>query len=253
MTPPHRPPPRLLTVLASEPVTPNMRRITFGGPGLDGFPVGQEGGYVKLRLPLPDGRMAVRTYTIRAQPPGAIEVDFALHAQTASGKAGPATEWALAAQLGDTLEVGGPGPAKPLPAGFDCYLLAGDMTALPAISVNLAAMPADARGYAVIEVMSEADRVDLPRPAGVEMIYAVVPQPGLAPGTLANRLAVLDWPQDTTYAWVATEFSSMQALRQLLRDEHGMGPDRLYISSYWKSGLTEEAHKVAKREDAEAQ
>jgi len=45
----------------------------------------------------------------------------------------------------------------------------------------------------------------------------------------------------------------MQALRAYLRDERGLGPDRLYISSYWKSGLTEEAHKLAKREDAEAQ
>ena len=45
----------------------------------------------------------------------------------------------------------------------------------------------------------------------------------------------------------------MKALRSLLRDERGLGPDQLYISSYWKSGLTEDAHKVVKREDAQGQ
>ena len=60
------------------------------------------------------------------------------------------------------------------------------------------------------------------------------------------------WPEGDVYAWAACEFSSMKALRSYLREERGLGADSLYISSYWKSGLTEEDHKLAKREDAEA-
>ena len=253
MNPPNRPPPRVLTVLQSTKITPNFQRVTLGGDGLSDFPAGQEGGYVKLRLPAAEGKMAVRTYTIRAQRADAFDIDFALHAETESGHAGPATDWALSARPGDSIEVGGPGPAKPLPPGHAFYLLAGDMTALPAIAVNLAMLPADAAGHAVIEVMSEDDRIDLPRPSGVTLEYLVAPQPGVQPEALRAALSRIDCPQQETYAWVACEFSAMKALRTLLREERGLGPDRLYISSYWKSGLTEDAHKIAKREDAEAQ
>jgi NADPH-dependent ferric siderophore reductase len=256
MAPPNRPPPRDLTVIRTVRLTPNMQRVTLGGPGLAGFPDGRPGGYVKLRLAEADGRMVIRTYTIRAQRTDAsgseIDIDFALHAETATGHAGPATEWALNVQPGDHIEVGGPGPAKPLPPGNDYYLVAGDMTALPAISVNLEALPADARGLAVIEVMSKADQQALVHPAGVEVRWLIGPQPGAQPAALAEQARAADCTRIGLYAWAACEFSAMQHLRAYLRDECGLGPDRLYISSYWKSGLTEEAHKVIKREDAEA-
>lgn len=230
-----------------------MLRIKLGGAGLADFPEGCQGGYLKFRLPAADGKMAVRTYTIRAQRDGALDIDFALHAETATGHAGPATEWALSAKPGDIVSVAGPGPAKPLPPGHDFYLLAGDMTALPAIAVNLAALPENARGLVVIEVMDADDAQDLARPDGVELRWLVTGQPGSRPDALVTALREFGWPEGDVYAWSACEFSAMQGLRAYLRDERGLGPDRLYISSYWKSGLTEEDHKLAKREDAEAQ
>jgi len=253
MAPPNRPAPRTMTVLAKRNVTPNMLRVTLGGEGLAGFQPDRQGGYVKLNLPQDGGKPAVRTYTIRAQRDGEIDVDFALHAETATGHAGPATEWAMTVEPGAEVLVGGPGPAKPLPAGHSFYLLAGDMTALPAILVNIEALPADARGLAVIEVMSVEDRQDIAGPAGFEIQWLVAEQPGLGAAEHLQTIRDAGWGAEDLYAWVAAEFSTMQALRAYLRDERGLGPDRLYISSYWKSGLTEEAHKLAKREDAEAQ
>jgi len=253
MAPPNRPAPRTMTVLAKRNVTPNMLRVTLGGEGLAGFQPDRQGGYVKLNLPQDGGKPAVRTYTIRAQRDGEIDVDFALHAETATGHAGPATEWAMTVEPGAEVLVDGPGPAKPLPAGHSFYLLAGDMTALPAILVNIEALPADARGLAVIEVMSVEDRQDIAGPAGFEIQWLVAEQPGLGAAEHLQTIRDAGWRAEDLYAWVAAEFSTMQALRAYLRDERGLGPDRLYISSYWKSGLTEEAHKLAKREDAEAQ
>lgn len=252
MAPPNRPSPRLLQVVAKEQVSPNMLRVRLGGPGLAGFPAGAEGGYVKLMLAgrQANARPVVRTYTVRHQTPDTIDIDFALHHDYA-GEHGPATEWARATQPGDTIEVGGPGPAKPLPLGFGFYLVAGDMTALPAIAVNLAALPADANGAVVIEVSSEADRQDLARPARMSLTYVVNPAPGTAPHALTRALAAQDPGDDDIYAWVACEFSAMRSLREYLRVERSLGPDRLYISSYWKQGATEEAHKAVKREDAE--
>ncbi len=252
MAPPHRPPPRELQVVAKQQVSPNMLRVRLGGPGLADFPAGAEGGYVKLMLASPQAgaRPVVRTYTVRHQSTDAIDVDFALH-QDGTGEHGPATAWALAVQPGETIAVGGPGPAKPLPPGHSFYLMAGDMTALPAIAVNLQSLPTDARGAVVIEVSSAEDRQDLARPAGVSLAYLINPDPGTDPQSLAQALAAQDPGGDNVYAWVACEFSAMRALREYLRGQRGLGPDRLYISSYWKKGATEEAHKVVKSEDAE--
>lgn len=258
MAPPNRPPPRELTVLGTQSLTPNMLRLTLGGPGMADFPAGQAGGYVKLRLPSPadPARIVVRTYTIRQQRAvdggTEIDVDFALHSDS-HGEAGPATSWAQAARAGDIIEAGGPGPAKPLPDDAASYLVVGDMTALPAIGVNLAQLPRHARGIAVIEIASDADRQDLGQPEGVAVQWIVNPAIGHGPQQLAAHVRALGWTGgEGAYAWVACEFSAMQAIRQHLREGIGLPPAQLYISSYWKAGLTEDAHKQAKRDDAMA-
>lgn len=247
-----RPAPRTLTVMRSHQLTPHMLRITLGGPELSGFPEGYKGGYVKLMLSPEEGgdRPIVRTYTIRDQREGELDIDFALHAD-AEGHAGPATRWALAAQVGDTIPVGGPGDPKPLPAGFDTYLVAGDMTALPAIAANLETLPPEATGFVALEIQDEADRQDLVAPPGMDIRWLVNPEPGTRADLLEETLRGFGWPEGRVYGWAACEFSSMTRLRTYLRGERSLGSDQLYLSSYWKSGLAEEAHKIAKREDAE--
>ena len=250
MAPPNRPAPRIFEVADSRLVTPNMRRITLGGPRLETFPAAQAGGYVKFNLGGEDGgKPVIRTYTIRHQRADGLDVDFALHG-VANGTAGPAADGAGGVQGGETGAGGGPGPAKPLPPDMDLYVIAGDMTALPAISVNLEALDKGARGYAVIEVQSEDDRQDIDHPSGVELIWLVNPHPGKAAELLADRVRALPWAEGEVYAWAACEFNAMKALRRYLREERGLGPDRLYISSYWILGSTEEGHKKIKGEDA---
>ncbi|MCJ2181955.1 siderophore-interacting protein [Novosphingobium sp. 1949] len=248
-----RPAPRTMTVLARQAVSPSMIRITLGGPGLEGYPEEQQGGYVKLMFEPAPGKAkpTLRTYTIRAQRPGEIDVDFALHG-VENGVSGPATNWASRVQPGETIEVGGPGAAKPLPEGFDFYLVAGDMTAIPAISVNLEALPREARGLAVIEIQQEGDRVAIDAPEGVEIRWVVNPHPGDHPELLVDALKAFGWPEGRVYGWAASEFSAMRLMRQYLREERALTPAELYISSYWKLGLDEESHKVVKREDMEA-
>ena len=192
----------------------------------------------------------MRTYTIRHQRDDELDIDFALHGGDA---AGPATRWSLTAKPGETVRVGGPGAAKPLPADHDFYLIAGDMTALPAIAVNLAALPAGARGVAAIEIQSEADRLDLAKPEGVEIRWLVNREPGSQPDLLCDVLRSVPLPQGRVAGWAACEFSSMRSLRAFLREELGLRGPSLYISSYWKAGLVEDDHKIVKREDAEAQ
>ena len=238
--------PRELTVVGSERITPNMHRVTLGGPGMRDFPAHAEGGYVKLHVPPPGGpgsnEPTRRTYSIRAQRENEIDLDFVLH-----GDGGPASRWAVGCTAGETILVGGPGPRAPVDPAMDWFLLAGDMTALPAISVNIEHLPADATGYVAIEVIDAADIQDLPLPAGMEIEWL-----GEEPGLLADHVRRLPWRDGNPSAWAASEFSAMRALRDYLRVERGLGKANLYISSYWKHGSGEDAHRIAKREDAQA-
>jgi NADPH-dependent ferric siderophore reductase len=246
-----RPEPRILTVIDSIRVTPNMHRITLGGDGMTSFPRDQNGGYIKIMPPVPeDGKRIVRTYTIRNQSQADIVVDFALHGS--EEESGPATSWAINAQMGDSIKVGGPGAAKPLPDGPGPFLLVGDMTALPAISVNLEALPDNATGNAIILIRDVDDKQDIVKPAGMKIQWIVEADLGADPSLLSDAARKVPAISELAYAWVACEFEAMKLLRQYLRVEQQFGPEQLYISSYWKRGLVEDEHKQVKRADTES-
>jgi len=225
-----------------------MHRLTLGGDGMENFPEDSAGGYVKFNLGVTaEDKPIVRTYSVRSQRNGEIDVDFVLH-----GDGGPASQWAVNCQEGETILVGGPGPKTMVDFDKDWFLLAGDMTALPAISVNIEELPENAVGYLVIEVIDEADAQELPVPEGIEVKWLVNPNPGESPTMLSDYVRGLPWLDGDPSVWVATEFSSMRNLREYLRTERQLGKENLYISSYWKHGLNEDSHKIAKREDATA-
>ncbi|MEL0636740.1 siderophore-interacting protein [Marinomonas sp. TI.3.20] len=241
-----RPQPRELTVISTTLVTPHMLRVTLGGENISTMPENQESAYVKLIFPSESSRL-MRTYTIRKQRTDAIDIDFMLHDDS-----GPASSWAKNAKPGDRILVGGPGPKKMIEESAQWQLLIGDMTALPAISVNLETLPADAKGYAVIEVVSEEDIQPLKHPAGIELKWVVNTHPGSNDLALLEQVQALEWLSDDVSVWAACEFGSMKALRRFFKDEKKVEKTNLYISSYWKQGSNEDQHKAVKRADSEA-
>lgn len=243
-----RPAPYILKVLRKSVVTPHMLRLTLGGEGMARFPEHQASAYVKLLLPAEDGtdRALLRTYTVRAQRPGSIDIDFVLH----GNEGGPASRWAMQAQAGDAVEISGPGPKKLADQQADWILLVGDMTALPAISVNLEQLPDTARGRAVIEVPDATDIQPPQAPPKFTVQWVINPTPGTT-DRLLDAVAALQWLPGQVSVWVACEFSSMRALRRHFREERGLDRRQFYISSYWKLGSDETSHKAIKRKDAE--
>ncbi len=128
-------------VVRTERLTPHMIRVVLGGEGLDGFDPGPyTDRYVKLLFPAaagPEGRVPMRTYTIRSWDPAARElaIDFVAHGD--EGLAGP---WASAARPGDAMSFVGPGGDYAPSGSYDWHLLVGDESALPAIAAALEAM-----------------------------------------------------------------------------------------------------------------
>ncbi|WOI36362.1 siderophore-interacting protein [Alteromonas sp. CI.11.F.A3] len=241
-----RPAPRNLVVINSRYITPNMLRITLGGEEMSDFPADQDSAYVKLIFPRADGgRPMMRTYTVRSQTENSIDVDFALHEAK-----GPASSWAVSAKVGDKIIVGGPGPKKLLNQDADWVIICGDMTALPAISVNLAILPKDTKGYAVLEVVDDADIQDLVHPDNVQLIWVVnKPSANTEVLPLLERIKSLPSFEGNLSVWVACEFNTMKAIRKYLRNTFELPKSHFYTSSYWKLGVSEDEHKIAKRED----
>ena len=252
-----KPEPKELIVTHTETITPNMQRLTLQGEALGQFPADCEGSYIKLlfdqngstdlQAMSEDNRPLMRTYTIRRYHPEkcSIEVDFVRHI-TQDLQCGFAARWAMAAQKGDTISIVGPGSISNLNTDADWFFMAADMTALPALSAKIRTLSEEAKGYAVISVLSAADIQPLHAPAGMKLIWLTEGQ------NLADAVRELTWLQGNAAVWCACEFDSMRALRQYFRNEKEVERENIYISSYWKQGVSEDGHKVIKREDAES-
>ena len=241
--------PRKLTVIRSQQISPNMKRITLGGSELEGFPPNQESAYLKLQVPDGDqGSLVTRTYTVRnyREELNELDVDFVVH-----GDSGPASAWASRVQPGDGIVVAGPGGKKLLDFSADWFVLAGDMTALPAISVNIEQLPDHARGYAVIEILHESDIQAFHTPDAFEVHWVINPAPEKENTLLLDKIKQLPWLEGCPSIWAASEFSTMRALRRYFKQEKNVDKKAVYVSSYWKCGLSEEQHKKVKRADAE--
>lgn len=242
-----------ISVRSTETITPNMQRIVFHGEALKQFPDECEGGYIKLLFnqaggtdlaELGDSRPAMRTYTIRRfmKNEQAIEVDFVRHI-TEDLQCGFAARWAMNAQVGDNIGVAGPGNISDLNLEADWFFLTADMTALPALSVKIRQLPKDAQGYAIIKVESEADIQEIEAPSGINVQWIT--------GDLAQATRQQTWLEGNAAVWCACEFDSMRALRQYFRNDKQVERENIYISSYWKQGVSEDGHKIIKHQDAE--
>jgi NADPH-dependent ferric siderophore reductase len=242
----------VLTVTSVHDVTPTVRRIVLSGTPAAVAAAGPTISLLVPRVGDPDPRwpsvqrdgrivwpggahgVSLRSYTARRQEPdrGEVEIDFVLHGD------GPAATWAGAAGPGTTVAVAGGGPLGDRPAGW--LLLAGDETALPAITRILAAAQPSTRGIALVEVADAAEEQPLPAPEGVTVRW--LHRRGTPPGEgtlLTDAVAALARPDgEDVFAWVAAESATVRAVRADLRGRWGLGRAQHHAIGYWRRGRT---------------
>ncbi len=219
-------------------------RLTLGGAGFAAFENRPETDkYVKLKFTDGDGSPVTRTYTVRRVDAvaGTLDVDFVVHGD--EGLAGP---WAARAQVGDTIELMGPGGGYAPDAAADWHLLVGDLSAVPAIAAALEALPAEAVGRAFIEVESDDAILPLDAPEGVEVEWLIDPAHDVE--ALAVVVRQSDWRDGDVQVFAHGERESMKALRRVLFDERGLERVRVSLSGYWARGRTEDRFQAEKRE-----
>lgn len=286
-----------VAVARLERLSPSFLRVTFTGPDLHEYADLGLDARMKLVLPAPVGgyahlprdeawfqqwralpeehRNPIRTYTTRAVRPevGEVDVDVVLH-----GDAGPASRWATSVRPGDEAVLMGPNALSPGPHGGVEFgvpddrrpvLLAGDETAVPAITSILGQLPADTTGAAFLEVPQEGDRLNLTVPAGVTVTWLargdqphgalLVPAVHGAAGAMVHgagapsgrELEDVDVDADILwevpaesgagelYAWFAGEAGVIKALRRHLVGELGVDRGSVSFMGYWRAGRAE--------------
>ncbi|NCE93786.1 siderophore-interacting protein [Pseudomonas sp. L13] len=239
---------RRLQVLRVVDITPRMRRVTLGGPELEGFVSLGSDDHIKLLFPQNaqeqaalespsfsikgDGpQPAMRDYTPRRYDLniGELDIDFVLHGD------GPASTWAEQVQVGQHLYIGGPRGSMIVPDIFDSYLLIGDETAIPAIARRLEELPAGRKVLAVIEIADAAEQQVLSSAADVEVIWVLRGQ-----DDLLDVVRNLTLPSGTLYSFVATETKLSRQVRRVLLDTHKVNEEYLKAVGYWRAEGSEE-------------
>jgi NADPH-dependent ferric siderophore reductase len=178
-----------------------------------------------IRLWFADGdKVHQRGYTLVDPDPDAdtVSVEFALHD-------GIASQWARAAQPGDTIEATVLGSKfavpEPAPAG---YVIVGDSASLPAINSLLASI-----GDAPAQVFLEAgytDDKDLPVVVGPDITW--VDRENAGQGLLdAVRSAAFD--AEDHFGWVACDNRTTRSVAKTLREDFGIPRKSIKAQAYW--------------------
>ncbi|WP_312797181.1 siderophore-interacting protein [Tianweitania sp.] len=223
---------RTLTVQAVERVTPRMVRITLGGAELDNFLSAAPDDHIKLFFPGAAGKPEMRDFTPRHYDgaAGTLAIDFVLH------EGGPAGSFAANAQVGDTLEIGGPRGSLIVSRCVKRWLLIGDETALPAIGRRIEELGADAEVHAIIAVADAQEEQSFASRAEVHLTWV-----HRDPTDSANPEPVLAVLRESEFVsemfvWVGAEASVARAVRDYILNERGHPKSWMRASGYWQMG-----------------
>lgn len=259
-------PQHVLTVDSTQTLGPHLVRIVLTGDSLADFGAEEfTDSYVKLVFVDPelgleppydlaglresapaDKQPVTRTYTVRAIDRAArrLTLDFVIHGDT-----GYAGSWARGARPGDRAVVMGPGGGYSPDPEVGWHLLAGDLSAEPAIAAALEALPSSATGTALIEVELAEDVLELQAPEGVEVSWLVNPDTDDI-DFLARAVDAAPWPDDVAKGAVQVfahgERESIKAVRTVLK-ERAVAREAISISGYWARGRTEDVFQAEKR------
>lgn len=255
-----------LTVTGTSWVTPVIKRIHLRTDDLSAFAGSVfTDRYVKLAFPKPgvtypepldlralrdsgfspEDLPEIRTYTALFPDveTGTLAIDFVIHGD--EGVAGP---WAARAEVGDTLVLNGPGGAYRPKPDADWHLLAGDESALPAITAALDDLDESAVVRVVLQVLEPGHEPELSLPRDGQVTY-VYRRGGTDGGALLPAIRRLEWPSGRVHAFVHGEAQGvMHEVRPFLFRELGLPRADVSISGYWREGRTEAGFRQWKSE-----
>ena len=182
-----------------------------------------------LALTVP-GQFQTRYYTVRTLEAGRLVLDVVVHEE------GLVTEWAQADCVGDVVGLGAPRGSFVLPDDAAWVVLAGDLTALPAM-----ARIAETVRDRPLTVHAEIPDEPLPDYLDAEVTWHRVES---GTSALAAIVSGTTWPPGTGYFWMAGESAQMRDIRRHVRRDLGWDTRHHEVMGYWSGSRGRQARRV---------
>lgn len=214
-----------LTVTGRREISPHYVRLSFDAGGL------VRGNSLHptmwIRIWFADGnKVHQRGYTLVDPDPKAdtTDIEFALHD-------GIASQWAQAAQPGDTVEATVLGSKfsipEPPPAG---YVIVGDTASLPAINSLLQSIDgAPARVF--LEAGYDDDK-DLPVARDADVTWVDRKDGGKA---LVEAVKSAAFDASDHFGWAACDHRTTRWVAKVLREDYGISRNSMAVRAYWQA------------------
>lgn len=234
---------RELTVLRVERVSHAFQRIVLGGEALAGFTSGGFDDHTKLFFPEPGSNFTPPTVTDEGivwadgvRPPSRdytplynaekheLAYDFFIH------DGGLASQWAMAAKVGDTLTIGGPRGSLVVPEDYSWQLYVCDESGMPALLrrfSTLCRLPQRPQVKAIVTV-ADAKYQDYLANCGFDIDWVV----GHNSQAVADKLAALNVPQEDYFLWLTGEGAVVKSLLDGFVTK-AMDPQLVRSQAYW--------------------
>lgn len=180
-----------------------------------------------LALTVP-GQFQTRYYTVRSLEGRRLTLDVVLHDE------GLVTSWARTDCVGDVVGLGDPKGSFRLPDDAEWVVLAGDLTALPAMariaeSISGLGMP-DQGGLTVHAEVPDGPMPEYLPHGDVHWHDAVQGE-----SRLADIVRGSSWPGGPGYFWMAGESAQMRDVRRHVRHDLGWDNRHHEAMGYWSS------------------
>lgn len=181
-----------------------------------------------LALTVP-GQFQTRYYTVRSLEDRRLLLDVVVH------DVGLVTGWAQTDCVGDEVGLGAPKGSYAPPPDAAWVVLAGDLTALPAMA-RIAEQES-------LPLLVHAETSDAPLegylPSSTTWHRA---EPGGS--RLAEVVAGLTWPEGPGYFWMAGESAQMRDIRRHCRRDLGWDTRHHEVMGYWSGSRGRQARQV---------
>lgn len=245
-------------------LSPSMVRIVLGGDGLDEFTatdytdqyinayfIPENASYSppfeleEVRALGDSQRPRSRRFTVRRwdSTTRRLTIDFVTH-----GDQGYAGAWAQRAKVGDRLQFKGPNGSYKPDMKADWHLLAGDESAISAISASVESIPESKTCLVFLIVDGPENKIEFASSPlhQIEWIYrSAVPDPDLA---LLEAIKSQDFPAGDFDIFVHGEAGEVRNIRKFLISEHEINIESASISPYWRRDHTDEAWRNIKKQ-----
>lgn len=235
---------RELTVLRVERIGAGFQRIVLGGEALDGFTSRGFDDHTKVFFPKPgtpftppqvtdegivwgDGpRPASRDYTpLYDESRHELAIDFFIH------EGGVASEWAINAQVGDLLTIGGPRGSLVVPEDYAWQFYVCDESGMPALrrrleALNKLAVRPEVNAVVTIADVSYKDYLAHLSNYNIEWVI------GHDSNVVAEKLAAAQVPDEEYYLWLTGEGVLVKSLLDLAESKN-VDQNLMRGQAYW--------------------